>query len=617
MARREGLTAQAAQPRTGPAPGPGGPGRRVRAVAGRAALPVALVMWLLSLRHVPLGRMNDLGLLQVLPPLFWAALVVLTLGFALVLSDRRYGGGWLAGYVLGLIAMIHATPSLLYPTLRYVWAWKHVAVIDAMIRHNGPVPDAQGFEIYNEWPGFFVLSGLVMRVTGVHSALGFAAWAPPINNALLLAPLLLLYRAVTRERTLIWGTVWIYYSVSWVGQDYFAPQAFAFLLFVTLLAVVVRRLPGARAGPDGDGGARPSQAPEAAASPGRGWSPGLLLCVLILEGAIASSHQLTPIMMISAMAVLSIPRRNRRVTLPALAGAVGWTLLWDATVARPYVEQNLHSFITALESPEGNVAAGFAGLGASAPGQVLVAWVDRGLTAVVFVLAAACLVRRPWVRRTAIPLTALAPLPLLAANNYGGEMIFRVYLFSLPSTAFLVAALLLRPGRQPRLRGAVVLVVAMSLLGGLFFGYYTKEKMNYFTVAETTAGQQMIDTAPRGAVIVTVTGEAPGSTWGYEHHVRIELAGLEKPLKELTARNPMAGLMAAVSFAPPGTPAYLMLNRAQAADCFLTGTLPADTVPRLDAQAAANPGFTTVYRNNDAVVYRFVPNPVARGFSTP
>lgn len=211
--------------------------------AVRALLPTALALWLLSLRHVELRGMRDFGLLQVLPVLFWVALGLLAFGFCLAMADRRTGHGWFAAYVLGLIAVVHASPTLLYPTLRYSWAWKHVAVVDAMIRHDGDVPGAGQLSLYNQWPGFFELNAFFLKSTGLDPALGYAAWAPPVFNALLLAPLLLLYRSVTRDRRLVWGGAWIFYSCSWVGQDYFAPQAFAFLLFVTVIALVMGQLP--------------------------------------------------------------------------------------------------------------------------------------------------------------------------------------------------------------------------------------------------------------------------------------------------------------------------------------------------------------------------------------
>ncbi|MFI8460506.1 glycosyltransferase [Kitasatospora sp. NPDC085464] len=621
---------------------------RLPALTARLLLPVSLLLWLLALRHVDLDRMGDLGLLQVLPVLYWVAAGLLTAGFVLALRDRSLRQWWLAAYVLALIAVVHATPTLLYANLRYSWAWKHVAVIDAMLRHGGAVPHAALLDPYNQWPGFFVLNGLLLRVTGLHSALGYASWGPPLFNALLLAPLLLLYRAISSDRTVVWGAVWIYFSCSWVGQDYFSPQAFALVLYVTVIAVVVRRLPDrsvprapGRSPPGGapPGGAPPGGAPPGGAPPGgahRSAAPraangaagavtasgarasgapapawGLRLpMVLVLEAAIVCSHQLTPLMLISSLAALALPRRNRRVVLPPLLAAVVMTAVWDATVARPYLAANFGQFVKALATPDSNVTSGFANLGTASADQVMVDWIDRGLTAAVVLLAVIALVRRPWVRRTLLPYLLLAPVPLLAANSYGGEMLFRTYLFMLPAAAFLVAALVLRPTPRPRLRSACALVLLLAVLGGLFFGYDSKERMNRYTTAEVTATQQLFAAAPPYSVVVSVTGSVPGIYDHYEDHPQVRLAETSEPTRKLLTQDPLGGLEAAVGFTHPGVPAYLILSRAQAAETSVTGVLPADTVDKLSEVVARTPGFELVYSNDDAVVYRFVPNPL-------
>ncbi|MFJ4974437.1 glycosyltransferase [Streptomyces coeruleorubidus] len=565
--------------------------------AARAALPVALVLWLLSLRHVNLNAMTDLGLLQVLPVLFWIALGLLALGFCVALSDRRTRGGWLAAYVLVLIAILHATPALLYPTLRYGWAWKHVAVVDAMIRNGGSVPGANKLDVYDQWPGFFHLNALVMQATGLESSLGYAVWAPPLNNVLLLAPLLLIYRAVTTDRRLVWGAVWIFYSCSWVGQDYFAPQAFAFLLFVTLIALVMGQLR--------------ASAERSPGSQGRAWPVGRYLLVVLIMAVVVCSHPLTPLMMLSALVALSLPRRNRRVLLPVLGAGVLLTLVWDTTVARPFVAANLSEFVGALLEPDSNVVSGLAALGAAAPGQVVVSWVDRGLSAAVFLLAALAFVMRRWTRRTGMPLLVLAPMPVLLANSYGGEMIFRAYLFALPAAALLISALLFESRRRPRLRVFVVAPLLLAMLGGLLFGYYGKEAANHFTHDEVAATHFVTATTPPGSLIVSLTSDVPGLEMNYDRHPRIQLNEQEVAVRQRLVNDPIEGLKPFIDGATVREPAYIVLSRAQAVECYLNGTLPADTMQRMDTAMANTWGFVQVFRNKDGVVYRYQ-NPDAR-----
>ncbi|MGW1490326.1 glycosyltransferase [Streptomyces sp. NPDC002402] len=603
MGERPTLTGGSTGLRTGAEAPPGtsatGESSPARAAARRWAvrvvLPAALALWLLSLRNVDLDRMRDLGLLQVLPVLFWVALALLTLGFCLALGDRRTRNGWFAAYVLGLIAVIHATPTLLYPTLRYSWAWKHLAIVDAMLRHGGEVPNADKLSIYNEWPGFFELNALFMRATGLESAVGYAAWTPAFANALLLGPLLLLYRAVARDRRLIWGAAWIFYSCSWVGQDYFAPQAFAFLLFVTVIALVMRQLPYSAL-------PRPDRHRRGA------WPPGLLILVFVIVAAIVSSHPLTPLMLLSALVLLSLPRRNRPVVLPVLAGAVVLTVLWDITVARSYISPHLSSMVDALVQPDANISSGLATLGSAAPGLALVSWIDRGLSAAVFLLAAVGFVRRPWTRRTGLPLLVISPLPILAANAYGGEMIFRAYLFALPAAAFLIAALLVHRGTRPRRRMLVIYPVLLAMLGGLVFGYYGKEVVNRFTLQEVAAARYVTDNAPPGSKILSLTSGVPGLDMHYDQHQRVLLAQQDVEDKRRLVRDPLETVKGFAYGATAKEPAYIVLSRAQAMDTYLTGVLPARTMQRVDSalSGASAEGFTRVYGNRDAVVFRYV-----------
>ncbi|MFB7243775.1 glycosyltransferase [Streptomyces populi] len=560
--------------------------------ATRLILPAALALWLLSLRHVDLAGMRDYGLLQVLPVLFWVALGLLTLGFCLALADRRTGGGWFAGYVLGLIAVIHATPTLLYPTLRYSWAWKHVAVVDAVIRHHGEVPHADKLAIYNQWPGFFDLNAFFLQATGLRSALGYATWTPPVFNAVLLAPLLLLHRTVTRDRRLIWGAAWVYYSCSWVGQDYFAPQAFAFLLFVTMIALVMGQLPASALYRTGE--TRTNR-----------WPVGRFVVVMVIAAVIISSHPLTPFMLISALVALSLPRRNRRVVLPVLAGTVVLAVLWDATVARPYLSENLNDFLGSLLKPDTNVVSGLAALGAAAPGQVVVSWVDRGLSAAVFVLAAIAFLARPWVRRTGLPLLVVAPLPLLVANAYGGEMIFRAYLFALPAASLLIAALLLERSGRPRLQVLAACPLLLALLGGLMFGYYGKESANYFTEEEVAAGRFVAATAPPGSTVVSLTSAVPGLYLRYDENPQVQLDEQDIRDRRRLVNDPVKGLEGFVKRASPTQPAYIILSRAQAADLYQRGILPGGTVQRMESALSKTPDYIPVYRSKDAVVYRY------------
>ncbi|MGW4893375.1 glycosyltransferase [Kitasatospora sp. NPDC004240] len=625
-----------------------------RVVGG--ALPAALVLWVVALSRVRLSRMGDLGLLQALPPLYFAALVLLTLGFVTALRAPTIRHRWPAAYVLALILMVHATPSLLYPTLRYAWAWKHVAIVDAMLRHGGTVPGAAKLDVYNQWPGFFELHAVILRATGLDSVLGYASWYPVITNLLLLGPLLLLYRSITTDRRLIWGGVWLYFSTAWVGQDYFSPQAFAYLLYVTVIALVmrqlaVRRAPGTAGRPE-RGGRRRSTGAQALSTvrevpPRGGWRAAPFALLLVLIAAIVSSHQLTPIMLAMSLLLLSLARRNRRTVLPVLAAVVGMTVLWDATVARRFVSANLNTLVGALNSPDHNAVSGFAKLGEAAPGQILASWADRGLTAAVFLLAFAAAVRHRWVRRAGLLPLLLSPIVLLLANAYEGEMLFRAYLFALPAAALLAATLLwgdrakARPaGAAPGdsagaasggtarravgpVRTAVCAVILLGLLAGTLFGYFSKEAVNYFTPGEAAAVRYVTGSTPAGSRVISLTANEPGGEMRYDDHDRLVLGDSSADDLKRLAADPAEGLRATLEHPNPYGPVYLILTRAQLAECELTGLLPVSAVRGLVAAAAAERDLRLVFSNEDAVVYQYVqPDggdtvPARSGGSTP
>src|SRR5207244_3741989 len=83
-----------------------------------------------------------------------------------------------------LVAILHATPAILYGTLRYSWAWKHVGVIDFISHHGIEFHLGGVLGAYQGWPGFFALNSFLTSASGQGSALSYASWALPVNDLL-------------------------------------------------------------------------------------------------------------------------------------------------------------------------------------------------------------------------------------------------------------------------------------------------------------------------------------------------------------------------------------------------------------------------------------------------
>ncbi|WP_449063684.1 glycosyltransferase [Planomonospora algeriensis] len=589
----------------------------------RTALPVATVLWGLSLREVDLDKMTDLGLITVLPALFWIAVAVMIIGFVALLGDRRALELWHAGYTLVLIAVLHATPALLYPSLRYSWAWKHVSVIDYLIRHGATDPEISPLAAYHQWPGFFSFFAMMTEAAGLPDALGIAAWGPAVFNTAMLLPLLLLFRTVTRNRQLVWGAVWVYFSCSWVGQDYFSPQATTLVLYLTVLVVVVRRFRRGpiRAGDDPEGlGAEPP--PVSGTRRRLVWTVLLALPIV----AIASSHQLTPLMLVAGLAALSVLRRHRNLGILLFTGSA--VLVWDAVAAWQLLEARFSDIVESLGDAGGNLDDGLLSLGTAAPGQVIVAYADRALSAGLWLLAAGgAFLRRRWLRRPGLPLLVigLSPLLFLAAGSYGGEIMFRIYLFTLPLSAFLAAALFL-PARRAFVRVLILPLVLMLMVTGFFFGNYGKEQSNYFTQDEVRLVRAVHRAAPEGSLIVAPTFFLPAAYDYYERYQhswldelprsRAAAPGMPKyvPTRVELVQDPVPSLIGLMSSVPPGGKAYLVLNRAQKAAIETAGIFPKGTVDRLRRGVEASDRFRVLIRNSGGAVYELIPK---RATATP
>ncbi|MFI1384554.1 glycosyltransferase family 2 protein [Embleya sp. NPDC020886] len=551
---------------------------------GLLALPVAVLLWVLAMRMpVAVDRMGGLGLLDVLPILYWCALGLLTAGFAATLLDRAARAPRYALYTGALVTMLHATPAVLYDHLRYAWAWKHVEVVDQFLRTGETLPHAGELAPYHQWPGFFAAAATAVRGIGAQDALTIATWSPLAFDLLLIGPLVLLYRTFTRNRRIVWAAVWIHFGTAWVGQDYFAPQTFAFVLYVSILALILDR------------DRRPL---------------GTVALCTPLVLAVVTAHQLTPPMLVVATGALACSRAHRRVALPLLVLTTIAVSAWDLTVARPFVFEQFGSSWHQFGDFEANAHAGMVDLGSAEPGQVLVARVDRALTVGVVVLAAAALIRRPRLRRSPATRLAIAPLPLLAAGAYGGEIIFRVYLFALPAVAFLIAswlAPLFGDRGRPRPRALLLPVVFALLLTGFVFGYYGKERQNHFGDGEIAARQWLGTVSAPGDLIVAATNNFPGAYADYERQQHRWFAMETPTLRAGVVHDPVAGLTA-LADEYPGSTAYLFLTAGQRAECEQTGLLPAGALERMDRTLAAAPRFTLLRRDRDAVIYRIDPS---------
>lgn len=578
-------------------------------------LVLAAALWICSLPHIGFRSMGEYGLLDRLPVVYYLSLLALTAGFLVSLRRAGTAPWWPALYCAGLLMALKGVPAVLYDSERYPWASKHDAVISHLLA-NGELRPNEGLSgnmsAYDQWPGFFTLNGGLVRAFGVDSAATYLNWAPIALGLLLMPVLVLIYRTFSEDWRLVWTAVWIFQLANWVGQDYLAPQGLAFVLHLAVFAVVVRHF--VRPGSAGRLRSRAYLDPAAAVVPPPTGTRQRAICVVVLVPVIAAVnavHQLTPVMLCVTLLALALTRRYRNLGLLLVAGLL--MLAWDLTMGRPLFTETLGTLRDSIGQLTQNSRAGYAGQLTGA-GPELAGRAGILMVLAVAALAGAALLMRRRLVHSALPLllASLAPVPLFAVNDYGGEMLFRVYLFALPGAAFFAAAALVPAAGGSgvhRVRPAVRRICAVALplslvalLVGFMPSYYGKERMNYTPPAETALVTRAIDRAPDGALILATTGSFPQALHRYDQLEHWFFAEQELPENVVMLQDPANYLSVRM---PPDATAFVILTRTQDIYTAGEGLLPPGGFARLTRDLTASPLFRVVERTEYGVVLQY------------
>jgi hypothetical protein len=599
---------------------------RVCAWGPLALVVIAISLWATSLAGADLnpGRMNDLGLISVLPSATYVALAILIFSFCLVVRHRTTPSAILLLHVVSLIVMTRGIPPIFYDNLRYEWAWKHVGITEYFQQYGSIVasePHTIPQSAHLSWPGFFAASAFVTEIAAFASPMSLAPWAPLAFNLLYLGPLYLIFRSFSEDQRLVWLGIWFFYLTQWVGQDYFAPQPMGYVLFLVILGICVRWF---RPTPPSSGEILryPSVVGRPRVLLNRWWyeakadgttTPltssvqriGLVLIVIILFTAIAASHQLTPFMTIAVFIALVLFRKCGPRNLPVLMTviAVGWLVF----AGNEFLSSDTAKLTGTVGRLFGNVQANLIDISSASPGQVLVAFSSRSLTAAVWALALVGLVRR--LRNNFRDLTCIllagTPFFLLLANAYDGEMLFRVFLFSLPAMAFLAAAMMYPSPRSGTsiLTMMLMIILSAGLLLNFVVAHFGKDNAYVFTDNEVLAVEHLVDIAPAGSHIVVGGFNYPNRHRHYGDYTYWPIQSMWITYDPNDTEE-VADVLHSVLNATNRWPAvYMITTRSQKAHVYRVGMMPPGTLDRLEQYMKESEQFRTVYANEDASIF--------------
>jgi hypothetical protein len=549
-------------------------GLRVWSAAASPALAmVAVVLVATSLIGAQL-ELDGYGLASSLPPAYYVGLALLPLASALEWSRSNRRIVLIVAQIVAFVLVVWLTPLILEGTPRFRTGYVIYGFVDPLVRGEGILP---GSFVYHNWPLFSILFGAVIQIFDV-SALGLMKAFPTVIVLLYLVPLAFLLRLGERRSYRpvagAWvAGIWLFAVFDWTGQDYFSPQALAFLFFLCLLALLAH----------------------VAVRCGGEFDTAATLGTLGVFSVIVATHVLTGMITLFVMVALTLTRMLRRPGL-VLACALIF-VAWQAYVANAffsdYGDRLLETLYAAGDFLQTNVSGRVTGSSEHiATGQVRMV-----MTVVAFGLGGVALFTmwraRRFPREARFALVALLAIGVATPISvYGGEMVIRALLFSLPLIGILVVAAW--TSRALRIAVACALAIGAPLH---IVSHYGNEAYDYVSPAEVQGYRFIADHLAPAKIYGAFPGGAFMRTTELEWRNGIEPSG--EPPKLASFLHPDRQ-----NWSSKPWPIYVAVGRGDDAAARVFYNSP-DLFPRVRRTLAHDPRFTLAYRNSDLIIYRW------------
>lgn len=546
----------------------------------------SLVIWFIGTRNVPVDAIDDWGLINALPLPVIGAMALLAASIVwLVATD---GSPWLIGSTLVVFVLIsHALGLVVESEPAFVPAWVHMGFADHVLTTGRFAPE---LDARFSWPGFFAFTAFLKQTSGLDLRT-MAMLSNGLFSLLNLVALAAIVRSFTRDWTALWLSLLLFALGNWIGQEYFAPQALVFFLYLSLLALILTwlRSPGPRPG------TLASSPPPLTTPAQRG---GLLVVAAVLAMAIVASHPLTPFVLIASLGALTL---IRRITVPSAVFLVAaMTMAWIGYVAWPFVSGHLFELLAGLGELTGNIGSNVSARVAGSPAHQAVVFFRLAYGGAFLAVAVLWLGYR-WLsgqREILAAALLIAPFPLVALGAYGGELLLRTYLFALPWISVLIASglagLLQRPGHRRAALLAVAVVIGL-LVPAFLVARYGNERLELFRPTEVEATRALYAMAPPGSLLVGPTGNLPWlyrDVTTYDYVSQVDIVGDGGDFQRLVA-----------VVSGQSRPTFVILTRSEAAFAELILGVASSGWSAFEAKVAASDLFDLVYSNADAAIY--------------
>jgi O-antigen/teichoic acid export membrane protein len=585
-------------------------------------LPIgSLVLWYISLSGINLRNMTDLGLVSVLPPMTIIPLFLLTTSFCLAMWQKKSSIPIILLHVFILLFMLYGITALIESVPRFDVVYRHAGYTEYILRNGGV---AAGLDAYFDWAGFFIFSAFLTKIAGYSTILSYAVWSPFFLNLIYFFPLYVIFTTATSDKRIIWFSIWFFYLTNWIGQDYFSPQGLNFFLYLVLIAILLkwfkisareqaatlgtcwRRL--GRLFPLAQSIYGWLTAPDTSiTSANKPQRVALLISLIAIFGLMVFSHPLTPFLTIASVTTLIIFRRCKPFWLPALM--IIMTTVWIVTMAQPYLVGNLNNIIGDFSHINNVVTQNVTSRTLTGnKDHNFISDIRLFMTAFIWGLAfiGGLLRLRKGHRDITYVLLAIAPFPVLLVQSYGGEMLLRIYLFTLPMMTFFVAAIFFtyspRKASEWWLKAATLLMCFL-LLGAFFFTRYGNEHMDYMTPKELAGVQYLYSVAPANSLFLEAWD---GTPWEYKDFELYNTDSLAEDIPNAVIEGNVNTIIQHINVLDDNAPkAYIIITRSQRATADSDGLAPG-TLDHLERELLRSKRFIQLYSNRDAQVFVFV-----------
>ncbi len=571
--------------RLSPAPAVQSSAMNLRRVSRVVSIGVPVATTVLALVQTSAADVGDYGLVSAVPWYGLLGFVALALVAVAAIHAKPFDESFAGSAVTAFVLLLSAAPAIVYDTTRFSWAFKHVGIVDYLDRTGSFDQSIDVLPIYHSWPGFFAGSGSLTRWLGFDDAIAVAAWAPVVLNSLTLLSLVFLFGTLCSSRSTVWMASLLFFATNWIGQDYFSPQAIAYIFYLNIIALTLRFY---------------HDRSENTSPP---FVVHIVMTALIL--ALTVSHQLTPMVLFLSLLGLLLFRQHRAWWLPILVGlsVAGWVGSW----ARIYFLDNvLDELSGGVGSPVDNAGATLGKAVDRSEAQVWVGASGRILVAVMVTVALAGLVLRyRRTQNTVVPLVLLGSPMVLLVLQFGGEVLFRVVLFMLPMLV-LLAAEMLQSFEGERANIWLARTVVMLCLPLLALATFGKDSFYTFSSSELEVSTELSLLAPENSLLIEGSRNYPSQFRNYEKFTYVPIERESASTQLRLAEDPADELFRWLD-QDEYAATYLLLTRSQHRQGEALGSLPENFVPDAERALRNDQRFDVLLEGTHAVVFVIAP----------